>query len=351
MFQRLTFDNISLLVLGVDPRSLSPEFPKVAYKDAFDDVEEMIFCRHFKPETWWKLERWLQIGGEKKLTRSLKVFDEFIYQFIALKRQELTNRRRNVRNDDDDEQGKNFDDILTCYMKQFEENQGQTLLSSYHNLDKFLRDTALNLMVAGRDTVAAALTWFCWLVSTHPFVEAKILKEIRENFEAKDEKGPWFFGVKEVNKLVYLQAALRETLRLFPPIPINHRAATNADALPSGHHLKKGQRILLYFYAMGRMETIWGEDFLDFKPERWISFDGDQRRIVYIPPYKFTAYNAGPQTCVGMGMSFTEMKMAAANMLWNYRVEVVEGHPVSPRLSILLYMKYGLKVRIYPRSG
>ncbi|KAF3445228.1 hypothetical protein FNV43_RR14922 [Rhamnella rubrinervis] len=73
VFQRLTFDNISILVLGIDPLSLSIDFPNVAYKNAFDDVEEMIFRRHFKPETLWKLQRWLQIGGEKKLTKSLKV--------------------------------------------------------------------------------------------------------------------------------------------------------------------------------------------------------------------------------------------------------------------------------------
>lgn len=349
MFQRLTFDNISILMLGIDTLSLSIDFPNVAYKNAFDDVEEMIFRRHFKPETLWKLQRWLQIGGEKKLTKSLKVFDEFIYQSIATKRQELINRS-SIENKDDEE-ANNLDNILTSYMKQLKEKQGQVLLGCYANSDKFLRDTSLNLMVAGRDTVAAALTWFFWLVSTHPFVETKILEEIREMFAEKHDKNSRFLSTKEVNKLVYLHATLCETLRLYPPIPINHRASSNADILPSGHHLKKNQRILLYFYSMGRMEEIWGVDCLEFKPERWVSYDGDQRRLVYVPPYKFTAYNAGPQTCVGKGMSLIEMKMVAANMLWNYRVEVVEGHPVSPTLSILLYMKYGLKVMISRRCG
>ncbi|KAF3445227.1 hypothetical protein FNV43_RR14921 [Rhamnella rubrinervis] len=174
-------------------------------------------------------------------------------------------------------------------------------------------------MVAGRDTVAATLTWFFWLVSTHPFVETTILEEIREKFAANHDK--------------------------------NSRASSNADILPSGHRLKKNQRILLYFYSMGRMEEIWGEDCLEFKPERWISYDGDQRRLVYVPPYKFTSYNAGPQTCVGKGMSFIEMKLVAANMLWNYQVQVVKGHPVSPSLSILLYMKHGLEVMVSRRYG
>nr|XP_015879106.3 alkane hydroxylase MAH1-like [Ziziphus jujuba var. spinosa] len=76
VFQRLTFDNICLLVLGFDPHCLSIEFPKVECKKAFDDVEEIIFHRHFKPQSWWRLQRWLQLGREKKLTRSLKVVKE-----------------------------------------------------------------------------------------------------------------------------------------------------------------------------------------------------------------------------------------------------------------------------------
>lgn len=79
VFNRLTFDNMCSLVLGIDPMCLSVEFPEAAYVDAFEDVEEIILHRHIQPETWWKLQRWLQIGGEKKLTTSLKVFDEFFF--------------------------------------------------------------------------------------------------------------------------------------------------------------------------------------------------------------------------------------------------------------------------------
>ncbi|XP_015866205.3 alkane hydroxylase MAH1-like [Ziziphus jujuba] len=340
VFQRLTFDNICLLVLGFDPRCLSTEFPKVACKKAFDDVEEIIFHRHFKPESWWKLQRWLQIGGEKKLNESLKVFDDFIYKCIASKRHQLC--KFEIKDED-----MNFD-MLTTYIKKQEEKQEH--IGGFSNSDKFLRDTALNLMVAGGDTISAGLTWFFWLVSTHPHVEAKILEEMEEKLGAKlhhEKKCRAFFSVKEVNKLVYFQAALCETLRLYPPIPINHRASSQVDTLPSGHHVKANQKVLLFFFAMGRMEEIWGKDCLEFKPERWISSDGGG--LVSVPTYKFTAYNAGPQTCLGKNMSLIVMKVVAATMLWNYRVEVAGGLPISPSLSIVLYMKHGLKVSVSHR--
>ncbi|KAI4332135.1 hypothetical protein L6164_017069 [Bauhinia variegata] len=98
---------------------------------------------------------------------------------------------------------------------------------------------------------------------------------------------------------------------------------------------------------MGRSEEIWGKDCLEFKPERWISEKGG---IIHVPSYKYITFNAGPRTCLGKEMSFVEMKMVASAILWNYHVQVVEGHPVYPSLSIGLFMKHGLEVRITKRQ-
>lgn len=341
VFQRLTFDNICLLVLGFDPVCLSIGFPKVACEKAFDQIEEVLYIRHFMPENLRKLQSWLEIGVEKKLATSLKVLDKFLYQCIGSKRQEL--RCSRIQNEE-----ANFD-LLTTYMEEEEEMQlGQQTGCTTNNKDKFLRDTALNLMIAGRDTVGATLTWFFWLVSKHPSVETKILEEIKEKLKENHEEDK-SFGLEQVRKLVYLHACLCETLRLYPPVPINHKSPCQPDNLPSGRSVKRTHKIMLSFYAMGRMEGIWGKDCLEFKPERWIKSDGGG--IVYVPSYKFTAFNTGPRTCLGKDMSFIQMKMVAASMLWNYQVKVLEEHPVSPSLSIILYMRHGLKVRVHKRCA
>lgn len=151
----------------------------------------------------------------------------------------------------------------------------------------------------------------------------------------------------QYTELVYLHATLWETLRLYPPVPINHKASSEPDTLPSGHRVKQNQRILIGFYAMGRMKEKWGEDCLEFKPERWISDGG--RSTVYVPSYKFPAFNAGPRTCLGKDMSFIQMKCVAVAMLWNYHIQVVKGNTVSPAMSVILYMKHGLKVKVSKR--
>jgi cytochrome P450 len=336
IFQRYTFDNVCFLVLGFDPKCLSIEFPQVAHAKAFDQMEQSVFYRHVVPEICWKLQRWLQIGEEKKLSIAWEFFDEFLYQCISSKREEITRNKAKKMEE------ANFDLLTACIELEQDEEGGEMDGSTKSN--KFLRDMAFVLIGAGRDTISSGLTWFLWLVATHPSVEAKILQEMREHLLVNNEIN---WDIKEISKLVYLHAAICESLRLFPPIPFEHLYSIDSDILPSGHPIGPHTKILYSPYAMGRTESIWGEDFLEFKPERWISEKG---KIVHVPSYKFITFNAGPRTCLGKDMSFIQMKIVASTIIWNYCLRVVEAHPVLPKISIVLHMRHGLKVRVTKRD-
>ena len=330
VFQRLTFDTACLIVVGYDPNCLSIKFPEVEFLKGFDEVEECLLYRHLVPQRCWKFQRWLRIGTEKKLLSACKIFEQHLYERISSKREELTQKKEEAE----------FD-LLTAMV--MEEQEGE--MSGITKSNKFLRDTAANLISAGRDTVSAGLTWLFWLVATHSSVEAKILEEIKEHLVDNDNR--WrVLDINVLSKLVYLHGAICESLRLFPPVPFEHRCAAKNDVLPSGHCINPNTRMLYSLYSMGRMESIWGRDCLEFKPERWISERG---RIVHVPSFKFTAFNAGARTCLGKDISFIQMKIIASAIIWNYRVQVVEGHLVSPTISIILHMKHGLKVRINKR--
>ncbi|XP_016470477.1 alkane hydroxylase MAH1-like [Nicotiana tabacum] len=332
LFQRFTFDTTCILVTGYDPGCVSIDFPDVPFSKAMDDAEEAILFRHALPEIIWKLQRWLRIGEEKKLIRARETLDYTLSKYISKKREKLK-EGENVK---ESEEGI---DLLTFYLKE-EENLGVKCD------DKYLRDTILNLMIAGRDTTSSALTWFIWLVSTNPQVEKKIRDEIN-SIIPKQEIGKWrLFNVQELNKLVYLHGALCDSLRLYPPVPFQHKEPLENDILPSGHKVHPKLKIMFSLYAMGRMESIWGKDCLEFKPERWISDGGT---IKHEPSYKFLAFNAGPRTCLGKEVAFTQMKAVAAAIIHNYQVELVKGHPIEPNASIILYMRHGFKVRISRR--
>ncbi|EYU27553.1 hypothetical protein MIMGU_mgv1a006542mg [Erythranthe guttata] len=274
IFQRFTFDSICNLVLDYDPCSLCVDMPLIPCEKAFNDAIEALLYRHVLPESIWKLQKWLRIGKEGKLIEAWKAFDEFIYP-------------------------------------------------------DFLRDTTLSLMFAGRDTTSTCLTWLFWLIATNPSTEMKILEEIEAEFKK------WrSFNVEESRRLIYLHGALCESLRLFPPVALEHKAPIEPDNLPSGEYIKSNAKVIVSFYSTGRMESVWGNDCSEFKPERWIS---DSGLIKHEPSYKFPAFNAGPRTCVGKEMAF---------------IQLVEGNDViSPRDSIILQAKHGLKVTLSKRNA
>ncbi|XP_059296036.1 alkane hydroxylase MAH1-like [Lycium ferocissimum] len=333
VLQRFTFDSITKLLLDHDPRSLSVDLPYLRYEKAFGDALDALLHRHIIPECLWKLQKWLRIGKEKKLIQAREAFDQFIYPCISRKLEELMHKST-IKDEE-------FA-FLTTYIKMYNQWKDGDL----GTLQTFLRDTFLNLVFAGRDTTSAALTWFFWLLAENPTVETKIREEIQQQLHVKEDEKLKFFNKEDSRKLIYLHGALLETLRFFPSVSLENKYPLDHDILPTGHRVSPKTRIILPFYTMGRMETLWGKDCLEFKPERWISERGG---IKHEPSFKFPAFNAGPRTCLGKEMAFIQMKIAAATIIHNYNIQLVEPENICPTTSIIMQVKNGLMVKVVKR--
>ncbi|CAN6290726.1 unnamed protein product [Urochloa humidicola] len=333
-FLRLTFDMTCTLVFGVDPGCLAVGLPVVPFARAMDDALETLFLRHITPTPLWKLMNRLEVGQEKKMAAARRTIDGFVAATVAKRRADKL------------EQGLTDSyDLLSSFICN-EDDSGD-------DDDVFLRDTTVNLLLAGRDTTGAALSWFFYLLTQNPLVEQKLLDELapvaaRRKDAGGADGGMVTFDAGELGGLVYLHAALCECLRLYPSVPFEHKAVVADDVLPSGKEMKAGDKVLVFSYSMGRMEGVWGKDCEEFRPERWIG-DEAGTKLRYEPSYKFISFNAGPRTCLGKEMAFVQMKVAAAAVLWNFAVELVPGHVVEPKLSIILHMKNGLAVRVRRR--
>ncbi|XP_023742547.1 alkane hydroxylase MAH1 [Lactuca sativa] len=332
IFQRFTFDTICSLLVDFDPESMSVHLPYNACEKAFTDAEEALLWRHVLPEKVWKLQQRLGMGKEKKLTEARKVFDEFLDKCLSRKEEGFGNDGRV-------EKEETTTGLLKSLMTSF---QGQTGTSG--DSRRYLKDTILNLMIAGKDTTSAGLSWFLYLVAQNPRIESKIRREIEKEVGDANWKS---LGVKELSGMVYLHGGLCEALRLYPPVALQHKSPSEVDVLPSGHAVNEHSKIILSFYSMGRMESIWGKDCMEFKPERWFT-EGGKGGVRHEPSYKFTAFNAGPRTCVGKEMGFIQMKMVASAIIYHYHVELVQRHEVCVGDSIIVHMKHGLKVRLSP---
>ena len=338
-FPKLISFTIPFQVFGVDPCCLSIEFPTVPFVQATNEADEAVILRYIKPKSWWKLQRWLNIGSEKKLAEAWERVDHFIYHHISSRKQELTKLTKEKAGDNTQTTSP---DLLTSYINyQLHDNDADNL----HKSDKFLRDTTLNLLVAGKDTTSVALAWFFWLLSKYPRSETKILEELRAISPQKN-KDLVVFDPLELDGLVYLHAALCETLRLFPSVPGLPRSVAERDVLPSGIEVRPGMSIIFLNYALGRMEDIWGKDALEFKPERWISDKGTLK----LDYSKYLVFGAGQRICLGKDLAFIQMKGVAATILFNFHVHVVEGQHVCLKPSIVLPIRNGLMVRMIKRS-
>ncbi|KAI5115351.1 hypothetical protein M0805_004636 [Coniferiporia weirii] len=180
--------------------------------------------------------------------------------------------------------------------------EGETLLDHLVKLTDdpvILKDETLNIMIAGRDTTAATLTFVVYMLALHPEVVQCLRAEILER--VGPTRKPTY---DDIRKMKYLGAyECSETLRLYPPVPFDTRKSINATTLanlnPQGKpwYVPLRTGVAYSVFMMHRRTDLWGPDAHNFDPNRLL----DKRLHKYlIPnPFIFLPFNAGPRICLG----------------------------------------------------
>ncbi|ETM42384.1 hypothetical protein L914_11952, partial [Phytophthora nicotianae] len=152
-------------------------------------------------------------------------------------------------------------------------------------------------------------------------------------------------SMSDLQKLPYLEAAMRESLRLY--MATVHRAPNQSVTLEGGLHVPFGTHVIVPTYAMGRMTNVWGEDAAEYRPERWIDDDGN---VIKISPFKFFSFLAGPHQCLGMRFALLEMKTVMAVLLSRFDLKTVENpFDITYDFSVTLPVKGPLECTIHDR--
>ncbi|KAL2652921.1 hypothetical protein R1flu_021049 [Riccia fluitans] len=365
---RFGFDNICRLGFGVDMGCLDISLPEIEFAYAFDEATRLTFQRFFMPTFVYLFLDSLAffgIGHSCRLRNTVKVVDRFAQSIIEKRRKELESRKNHAESRvlKQEELASKFSrgnsDLLSRFIQYDEETQGraQGKDGTAAMSDKYLRDIILNFILAGRDTAAVALTWFFWLLPKHPEVEKKMVDEItsirwaRKDSLQENESGKVEgFTYDELREMHYVQAAITESMRLYPPVPGDAKGVFADDYLPDGTFVRKGDRVSFNIWAMGRMESVWGKDCLEFKPERFLQ-DG---KFAQENSFKYPIFLAGPRICLGKEMAYTQMKYLVAAILSSpYRFQLLPKPSPKFELSITLKMKDGLLStnKVLQRSG
>lgn len=162
--------------------------------------------------------------------------------------------------------------------RQNEEKSGKfdllsSLMEQTQDTDE-LRSQTLGILFASRDTTSSLLMWTILLLAQHPNIYRALRFQVLASFP---QPAGTILNFAELKDCRYLQYVLLEALRLYQPVPLNTRVAVRDTVLPVGGGpdgskpvaVRKGQQVQWNVYAMHRRKDMWGEDALEYKPERW----------------------------------------------------------------------------------
>ncbi|XP_060218690.1 cytochrome P450 704C1-like [Lycium barbarum] len=336
LLMRCSLDSIFKVGFGVDLNCVDGSGgDDNNFIKAFDDSNELIYWRYV--DSFWKLKRYFNIGSEALLKKNIKFIHEFVDELIRTRRKQLEMKQDSV----------DKEDILSRFLVESKKDPEKMT-------DQYLRDIILNFMLAGKDSTANTLSWFFYMLCKNPLIQEKVVEEIREitgnNMKDKENLEDFVASITEevLEKMHYLHAALTETLRLYPAVPVDGRCADADDVLPDGFHIRKGDQVNYMSYAMGRMTYIWGNDAEDFRPERWFKDGSFQPES----PFKFIAFHAGPRICLGKDFAYRQMKILATALLYFFRFKLSDDTKVvTYRTMFTLHINEGLPVHAVPRRG
>lgn len=199
-------------------------------------------------------------------------------------------------------------------------------------------DQVAIFFLAGHETSASALAWALYLLALYPDWQDRVAAEAAAVLGADR---PDFSALK---RLPVTRDVFRETLRLYPPVPMMVRAAACPERFRE-RDVPKGAQIVLSPWHLHRHERLWHSPDA-FDPGRFATENGKAcLRNAYIP------FSAGPRVCTGAGFAMAEGPLLLALLVRAFRFETVTERPPMPVAHLTVRGRDGIWLRVTPRDG
>ncbi|GMF12099.1 unnamed protein product [Phytophthora lilii] len=326
LLAKLSSDVFTKIGFGVDLNGLGGDVD-VEMEHPFIKAIEIfgfVFQSRLQSPMWlWRLKKRFGLAEEGELRKAQKIVHDLVREIM----------KKSIDNKNSSTSSKQQKDLITLFMESMD--------STADVME--VRDTVMNFFLAGKDTTSFSMSWMIVNMNRYPRVLDKIRAEINANLP---ELITGELEAPSMSDLPYLEAAMRESLRLY--MATVHRAPNKSTTLSSGLHVPFGTHVIVPTYAMGRMPTVWGEDAAEYRPERWIGEDG---RVMKISLFKFFSFLAGPHQCLGMRFALLEMQTVMAVLLSRFDIETVENpFDITYDFSLVIPFKGPLMANIHDRS-
>ncbi|KAI7730597.1 LOW QUALITY PROTEIN: hypothetical protein M8C21_028999, partial [Ambrosia artemisiifolia] len=249
--------------------------------------------------------RWLDLGGyEKKMKKTAKELDVIMDRWLV-----------------DESKDQVLMTGLLSRVKEYYVKQDVYGFST----DVIVKATCLAIYAGGTDATILTLTWALSLLVNNPLVLRKAQQEVEDHVgrERKVEEA-------DLKNFVYLQAIVKETMRLYPSVPLLIPHESIEDCIVGGYAVPKGTQLLINAWKIQNDPKIWANPF-EFQPERFLT--SDKNIDVKGQQFKLLPFGSGRRMCLGMSLALEDMLLTLASIIHAFEFLNPSNEPIDMTVS------------------
>ncbi|XKL62380.1 hypothetical protein PGB90_002213 [Kerria lacca] len=296
------------------------------YLEAVKNVTNISTERIFK--IWFQVDILFRLFGKYKLFhKSLEIMEKISKNVIASKRRRI---EENIITDCDNINNESKKKLPVPFL--------DSILKESNFTDDEIHSEVMSFLFAGHDTTTSAICFCLYQLANYPDVQNKVYEEITELIP--NDRMP---SIQELNSLKYTDNVIKETLRLYPPVPMIGRTLLEEVKLPSGHTLPANTNLNIFIFGLHHNPNIFTRPE-EFIPER---FDNENKRH----PFSYISFSAGPRNCIGQRLAMLEIKIVIVALLKNYKLlPANETKSLTLIMELILRTKEGIPMRLMKRD-
>ncbi|XP_065847018.1 cytochrome P450 CYP82D47-like [Euphorbia lathyris] len=251
--------------------------------------------------------RWLDLGGiEKEMKKVFKKLDSIVDEWL----EERKKKKEFGRSKGDED----FMDLLLSILN-------DTVQFSDRDADTINKATCLSLILAASDTTTNTMTWALSLLLNNRDILKKVQHELDE-IVGKNRQ----VTESDIKSLVYFQAVVKETFRLYPAAPLLIPHESVEECTIDGYHIPAGTQLFINAAKIQRDSSVW-VDPLEFIPERFLTTE--QKDIdVKGQHFELLPFGSGRRMCPGISFGLQVLNLTLATLLHAFDIQTLSGNPL-----------------------
>uniref|UniRef100_A0A1Y1NLM3 Cytochrome P450 n=2 Tax=Photinus pyralis TaxID=7054 RepID=A0A1Y1NLM3_PHOPY len=265
--------------------------------------------------TFWELRR---------LVKELHAFSSSVIQ-----KRKATFKRSDTKSETPSKRRQAMLDLLISAM-----NSGEPID------DQGIQEEVDTFIFEGHDTTSACISLTLLMLACHGDVQQKVVEEIQQVFGNSDRHPTH----QDLSNLRYLEQVLKESLRMYPSVPLISRLTDEEVKMHSGYTIPAKSIVHIHIYDLHHNPTLYPDPY-KFDPERFTVENSKNRH-----PFAYIPFSAGPRNCIGQRYAFLEIKIVIVEILKRFVLEAVDlPENITLLVNLVLRVKNGLRVKFKKR--